>query len=138
MTSSKRTGKNTALAVLKAVTKFISTINEDDAEALASGTASLTLARAKKSSGQAELEMDDPKTGTRNYDHLRDDLSAATSTDAGAAILHDAQLSRSELERLARLLDLPVMKQDSVGRLEEKVIEALIGSRLNSRAVRGR
>jgi hypothetical protein len=73
-----------------------------------------------------------------DYDRLRDDLKAAESTEVGFALIGEGQLNRSELERLARSLDLPVLRQDSVRRLEQKIVKALIGSRLNSRSVRGK
>lgn len=135
----KRTSsKSTALVVLKAVAKVISAMSQEDVEALESGKATLVLVRSEKPSRQSEMEMEYPESKMAVFSRLRDDLSAVETTDAGFAILRDARLTRSELERLTRALDLPVMKQDSVSHLEEKVVEALVGSRLNSRAVRGR
>jgi hypothetical protein len=138
MASHQRTGKNTALAALRAVTKVISNMSEGDLEALASGKATLMLVPTEESPGQGELAISQQERRALDYVRLRDDLSAVESTEAGFTILREAQLTRSELERLSRSLDLPVTKQDSAGRLEEKVVEALIGSRLNSRAIRGR
>lgn len=138
MVITQRRGKNIALAALRAVTKVISNMSQEDLEALASGRATLVLVRAEKSRSQAELAISSHELGSLDYARLRDDLRAVESTEAGFTILREAQLTRSDLERLSRSLDLPVTKNDSVGRLEEKVIEALIGSRLNSRAIRGR
>jgi hypothetical protein len=138
MASRKGSGKVTALAVLRAVTKLISNMSEEELEALASGSASLTITMPETSSRPASRAYDQPESKELDYSKLRDELRAAESTEAGFAILDDARLSRSELERMARSLDLPVLKQDSILRLVEKIVEALIGSRLNSRAVRGR
>jgi hypothetical protein len=102
------------------------------------GKATLMLVRTEESPAQGELAISQQKRGALDYARLLDDLRAVESTEAGFTILREAELTRSELERLSRSLDLPVTKQDSAGHLEEKVVEALIGSRLNSRAIRGR
>jgi hypothetical protein len=138
MASPQRTGKNTALAALRAVTKVISNMSQEDLEALASGKATLMLVGTEESPAQEELGVSQQKRGALDYARLLGDLRAVESTEAGFTILREAELTRSELERLSRSLDLPVTKQDSAGHLEEKVVEALIGSRLNSRAIRGR
>jgi hypothetical protein len=138
MAPPQRTGKNTALAALRVVTKVISNMSQEDLEDVASGKATLMLVRTEESQAQRELAISQQKRGALDYARLRDDLRAVESTEAGFTILREAELTRSELERLSRSLDLPVTKQDSAGHLEEKVVEALIGSRLNSRAIRGR
>lgn len=138
MDLSKRTSKSSALAALKVVAKFVSTMTLEDLEALASGKASLMLTSSAPSSRQEKMAIGDFESRKLYYDRLQAALRAVDSTQEGFTILSEARPTRSELEQLARSLDLPVMKQDTVRRLEEKVVEALIGSRLNSRAVRGR
>jgi hypothetical protein len=46
-------------------------------------------------------------------------------------------LTKTELEQIARRLSLPILKQDKAERLRDKILEATIGSRLNSQAIRG-
>ena len=64
-------------------------------------------------------------------------LIALESRDEGLQLLSKAELGRSDLERLARQLELPVRKDDTVERLRDRIIEATIGARLSSRAIRG-
>lgn len=135
-TTSKGASKNAALSVLRMITKMISAMSQEELEALASGRSRLTITYS--SGDQREMPLVRPEVAPVDFDRLRSELGAAESTETGFAILHAAKLTRAELERMARSVDLPVLKQDSVGRLEEKIVEALIGSRLNSRAVRGR
>lgn len=132
----KNTSKNPALAVLRIVSKMIAGMSQQELESLASGRTRLTI--AQPSGDQGVMFFDRAKDDVIDFDDIQRNLSAAESTEAGFKILDKVRLSRAELEKMARSLDLPVMKQDSVGRLEEKIVEALIGSRLNSRAVRGR
>lgn len=132
----KSTSKTPALSVLRMMTKIITAMSAEELEALASGKARLTIIPVK---GDHDRSASDRiKRPNVDIEQLRSRLAVAESTDAGFSILNEARLARAELEWMARSLDLPVLKQDSVGRLEDKIIEALIGSRLNSRAVRGR
>ena len=55
----------------------------------------------------------------------------------GRRFLEASMLGKGQLEQLARLLDLPVSREDKADRLIDKIIEACIGSRLNSEAIQG-
>ena len=107
MAPPQRTGKNTALAALRVVTKVISNMSQEDLEDVASGKATLMLVRTEESQAQRELAISQQKRGALDYARLRDDLRAVESTEAGFTILREAELTRSELERLSRSLDLP-------------------------------
>jgi hypothetical protein len=74
MASPRRTGKNTALAALRAVTKVISNMSQEDLEALASGKATLMLVRTEESPAQGELRRDLPFCVKQNL--LAPNLSA--------------------------------------------------------------
>jgi hypothetical protein len=66
-----------------------------------------------------------------------DQVRQLESREQGLDFLRSAQLNKIELERLARLMDLPVRREDDADRLRQMIVEASIGSRLNSRAIRG-
>ena len=138
MVRRKSSEKAAMLALLKAMTKLASTLSDSDIEALASGEATLTIERRK---AIPTLFVNSPRGRTPDASYLkelRESLATVDSTSAGFEMLNRAGLNRVNLEEVARSLDLPLTKQDSTSRLEEKIIEALIGSRLNSQAVRGR
>lgn len=46
--------------------------------------------------------------------------------------------TRRTLEMLARFLDVPVVKQDKIESIRDKVIEATVGARLRSEAIKGK
>jgi len=73
----------------------------------------------------------------RELMELRDRLCALVSRDEGLNLLYSAKLSKKDLEQLARIMDLPVLREDDADRLRHKIVEASIGSELNSRAIRG-
>lgn len=64
-------------------------------------------------------------------------LNESATRDEGASLLDRLDLSRKELDRLARLRDIHVSKDDNIAKIKEKIVEVIIGSRLSSRAIRG-
>ncbi|HEY1052598.1 MAG TPA: hypothetical protein VGE39_22665 [Prosthecobacter sp.] len=62
-------------------------------------------------------------------------LQTLPSREEGISILCDEAPNRQALEMLARLLNLPVQKDDSVEKLRTKIVENTIGSRLRSEAI---
>lgn len=65
-------------------------------------------------------------------------LQMLSDREAGKKLLDDFCKTKSCLEQLARVLDLPVQREDTVDALREKVLEATIGFRLRSEAIRGK
>ena len=64
-------------------------------------------------------------------------LNELATREEGTKLLERFELSRKELERMAKLRKVHVTKDDNVERIKEKLIETIIGSRLSSRAIRG-
>lgn len=64
-------------------------------------------------------------------------LSEFKTRQEGAAFLEDLALSRKELEALAKMRNIHVIKDDNVAKIKEKLIENIIGARLSSTAIRG-
>ena len=67
-----------------------------------------------------------------------DKLRALPSREIGDAFLQRELPNRRALEMLARFLQLPVQRDDTVERLRAKIIENTIGSRLRSDAIQGK
>jgi hypothetical protein len=68
---------------------------------------------------------------------LAQQLRTLNSREEGHALLLEASLTRRELEKLGRLMETPIVKTDNMQRLTDRIIEASIGSRLSSAAIRG-
>lgn len=66
-----------------------------------------------------------------------EDLQRSESREQGFDILKNLSLSRRELEAVAKARSIHVARDDNLARLEEKLVEHIIGSRLNSLAIRG-
>jgi hypothetical protein len=77
------------------------------------------------------------KVDPAELDRILIQLNELITRDEGANLLDRLDLSRKELERLARLRDIHVSKDDNITKIKEKLVEVIIGSRLSSRAIRG-
>lgn len=64
-------------------------------------------------------------------------LRQADSRERGLDLLEEAKLNKKELEALARSIDLPVARDDDAEKLRQRILQATIGARLNSQAIRG-
>lgn len=64
-------------------------------------------------------------------------LQTAPDRETGASLLRELSLTKRDLLDLARSRSVHITKEDSLRRIEEKLVEAIIGSKLNSQAIRG-
>ncbi len=132
----KRTPKNSTIALLRAVNQFLASLHQSDVDDILSGRLELSL-RSVKPSHSLKSDDVDPVEAERDFQVIIDELVRAEDTKSGIEILQATKLTKVDLEKIARMIDVPVLKQDAALRLEEKILEALVGSRLNSRAIRG-
>ena len=73
-----------------------------------------------------------------DVENLLGQLNNVPSREAAFEILERLSFTRKELEALARPRSVHVTKDDNVQRIKEKLVEAIVGSRLNSLAIRGK
>jgi hypothetical protein len=66
-----------------------------------------------------------------------DQLNRANSRKEGEKILQNLKLSRNELLAVANARSVYVSKDDNVRRIHEKLVESIIGTKLDSGAIRG-
>ena len=45
--------------------------------------------------------------------------------------------TRKSLEKIARIIDVPIIRQDRVETLRDKIVEATVGARIRSQAIQG-
>ena len=64
-------------------------------------------------------------------------LSKARTKDEGINILRDGNLTRRALSQLAKECSVHIGKSDNYSIIETKIVDSVIGSKLNSIAIRG-
>ena len=72
-----------------------------------------------------------------DYAAIANKLQSAKSMQDGAGILDAIAPTKLELEQISRLLMLPINSKDRIEQMRQRVLEATIGFRLRSQAIRG-
>ena len=75
------------------------------------------------------------KFGSQYVGEIAAKLQTLPSREIGDRLLQDEVPNRRALEALARFLQLPVQRDDTIERLRAKIVENTIGSRLRSEAI---
>jgi len=108
-----------------------------DVDALLQGRAELVISGRENRRPVKSESAEDRRASSAKLDNLASQLKMLTSRDEGRNLLDRAKLTKKELERLARLMDLPVLREDDAEKLRQRILEHSIGARLNSQAIRG-
>jgi hypothetical protein len=95
-------------------------------------TAETTQRTKKRAAGGSRADL-----ATRYLEGLLERLNQLESRDEGENLLLKTALNKRDLEQMARMMDLPVLRDDDANRLRQKIVESSIGGRLNSRVIRG-
>lgn len=128
--------RNSLARLLRTMTECIESSTAEEFDSLLRGQGRLCIEqRAASQTGTPRST----KTAmvTKNWSKIAEELRTLPSRDEGQKLIENLSLGRSDLERLARTMGLPVTKQDNAERLRQKIIESSIGSRLSSQAIRG-
>ncbi|WP_263385739.1 hypothetical protein [Granulicella arctica] len=125
---------NKVAAVLKLILELAERATPEELEELRSLELEVLLSPLR----QHKVPRATPSQKDRNLDieRTKSALSDAKTRDEAFSMLNREILNKKELEGLARSLDLPVSREDNIDRLTSKIVEATVGSRLNSEAIR--
>lgn len=119
--------------LLRAIADVIERSSSSEIEALTKGLSGPVGAKGKKrgaDKGGKEIRAPDIALITHN-------ILESTDRSSAKSILEDAGLSRRELVELGQEYNIHIVKADTVEVIETKIVEALVGSRLSSKAIRG-
>ena len=73
-----------------------------------------------------------------DFKALIEKLTSFGSRDEASDFLLRTFETKKPVEQLARSLDIPILKQDKVETLRDKIIEATVGARIRSDAIKGK
>lgn len=123
--------ETTSRAVVRALAIFLRNLSDDDILALEHNDARIVVERTAPRSRKRP-----PRPTDGDVRATREQLQLAASREEALAVLLDRAPLRAELRALAADMDLPVPKSDTVERLRNRIVEATIGFRLRSQAIR--
>lgn len=125
--------KTTLGVVWRRVTAALEQLSEDELAKLLDDSYAieirLTRKRSKDESYQSAAGLDIPV--------IISSLEAFPSREEAQGYLEANFGSRRFLEAIARCLDIPIMKQDKVETLRDKIIEVTVGARIRSQTIQG-
>jgi hypothetical protein len=124
--------------ILRRLAKLIERMDLDEVQELLH-----TLEGTNPSEKSREISLRRRATASKPQLHIgaseiMNRLQTAPDREAGALLLRELSLSKRDLLDLARNRSVHITKEDSLRRIEEKLVEAIIGSKLNSQAIRGK
>lgn len=125
---------NNVTRLLGIVGDFISKLDEKEVEDLLNGRSRLVV---EHSEGTRKAGNRPKRLSDEEVKEILHHLNQASTREDGIEILNKDCKTRSHLVALARAADLPVQKRDKVLTIRDRIIEATIGYRLRSRAIRG-
>jgi hypothetical protein len=94
-------------------------------------------ARAKLTRDHEGQSNRKPKISPQEVEYLLEQLNRVSTREAASELLERLNLTRKELIAVARPRNVHVTKDDNVQKIKEKLVESVVGSRLNSLAIRG-
>jgi hypothetical protein len=121
--------------ILRQLADYIDRRSDDELAPLFNQAAGLMQAARPQKKYKANSKT---KVSAQEVAEIARQLRMLPSRELGEALLQDKITNRNALETLARFLQLPVQRDDTVDRLRAKIVENTIGSRLRSDAIQGK
>lgn len=125
--------KNEISIAIQRIAAALSELDEDDISKILDDayTVEIRLVRKrnKEDSSARITHIDAPAVVAR--------LVEFSSREDAQKFLDENFGGRKLLELIARSLDIPIMKQDRVDALRDKIIESTVGARMRSQAIQG-
>lgn len=121
------------LTVFKRIYEALSSLPEEELRKLSDPLYSIEVRAVRRRS------KDEPSLFPSEVDieEVIKEISALATRQEAQTILDEKYGTRKLLEPIARRLDIPIVKQDKVEALRDKVIEATVGARIRSQAIQG-
>ena len=126
--------KNVFTNLLQQFTKFIDCLSEDDIQDIANGKKHFTIdTTVKKDKSLVKKEANIDKIASASLMNLEEKLPKTHSRNEAEELLKD--FKKTDLQKLAKALDIPIQSRDNISKIKEKIIESTIGFKLRSQAI---
>jgi hypothetical protein len=119
--------------LLRSLADYIETATAQEIAELVDRKSRIQIGRAEPIRAKKPRRL----SSSKDYWKIVNRLRELPTRDQGQQLLDSYGFTKTELEELARSMDLPVIREDTHESLRRKIIESSIGSRLASQAIRG-
>lgn len=121
------------LIVFRRLTEALDSLSEDELKKLSDPQFSVEIkAVRRRSKDEQSLLVPD-----NSAEEAIAQLAAQANRQDAQALLDERYPSKKALELIARKLDIPIIRQDKVEDLRDKIVEATVGARIRSQAIQG-
>jgi hypothetical protein len=121
------------LIVFRRLTEALDSLSEEELKKLADPQFSVEIRAIRRRSKDEPSLLPADTTAKEAIDQL----SLLPSRQDAHAFLDSKFSSKKGLEFIARSLDIPIIRQDKVEDLRDKIVEATVGARIRSQAIQG-
>lgn len=122
--------------MLRSCADYLSELPSSDVDALIDGELELRLSIA------AKTKKPKPKSATKidvgQLPHIATQLRSMSNRSDGERLIREVTPTKSAMEMLARHLDVAIRREDRLGDLMHRIVEATIGYRISSAAIQGK
>lgn len=123
--------------IFHSLSKAIDNLSEDEILDIESGDFEINFLFSDKKSvvkkNKEKIYLDE-----RVLSRVNKLLNEALTREEGVLILEEHLKGRAELESFAKSIDVPIMKNDKVINIKEKIVDSTVGARLRSGAILGK
>ena len=122
--------------LLADVAKAVRDMSDDEFEKLIKGELHPAISFKERGSS-IKGRKPSPVLSEEQLRSIQKELDVARTREEGYRIVQEAFPMKEGLFAFARLLDLPVQKNDKAEKIRDKIVTSTVGRRLSSEAVRG-
>lgn len=121
------------VTIFRRIAEAIDSLSEDEIRRLSDPQYEVEVRAIRR---RSKDEIATPQESINIEGVIMEIIGLATRQDA-QVYLDTKYSSKKLLELIARRLDIPIIRQDKVDVLRDKIIEATVGARLRSQAIQG-
>jgi hypothetical protein len=125
---------NVFALLLRRLAREMEGLSEEDIHAIVQDRSPILRKRLVGHSGKHHETL---AAAPIDIDALLQRLRDLSDRDIGTQLIIQEVTSRSDLLKLAKVIDVPVVKRHTVAQIVEKIVDATIGFRTRSAAIRG-
>lgn len=121
------------LIVFRRLTEALDSLSEDELKKLSDPQYTVEVKAVRR---RAKDERGLPPPDTSAEEAIAQLTSLPSRQDA-QTVLDSKYPSKKALELIARKLDIPIIRQDKIEDLRDKIVEATVGARIRSQTIQG-
>lgn len=118
--------------ILRRVSNFLRSLTQAQIDDLIEGRVKITLTANPRQAQSAKARSSSEEDAER----IINELTSKSTRAEGIALLDSLGLTRASLRDIALAMKLPAPRTDTVSELKDRIVEATIGYRLRSDAIR--